>query len=85
LSNNRLVLKAAAVSHVNKTILQKAPYFLLAILKSKNFLTNLQLQITLRVIKPLSKKIIDTKMFDKKEDALKWLLEYRIPEEQITM
>ena len=82
-SNNRLSLKAAAISHVNRTIIEKAPYFLLAILRSKNFFTNLQLQATLSTGKSLSKKFIDAKMFDTKADALTWLLEYDIPSEYI--
>src|SRR5947207_12221821 len=36
LSNNKLSLSVAAVGNVNKAILQKVPYFLVAILKSKN-------------------------------------------------
>ncbi|NBP70713.1 MAG: hypothetical protein EBU52_18490, partial [Cytophagia bacterium] len=51
-------LRAAAVNNINSLVIEKAPYFVLAIIKSKNLFENLATQTALKMAMPLSKKFL---------------------------
>jgi hypothetical protein len=79
MKNLGLSLRAAAVNSLNELIFAKAPFFLLAIVKSKHAFDNVATQTALKLSKPLSKKFLDGKMFSTREEAVIWLNEFNTP------
>ncbi|NBP68709.1 MAG: hypothetical protein EBR30_05250 [Cytophagia bacterium] len=77
-----LSLRAAAVNNVNKLVIAKAPYFVLAIIKGNDMFENLATQTALKMALPLSSKFLAGKMFENTEAerilARKWLVEYPV-------
>lgn len=80
-----LSLRAAAVNNIKMTVIDKAPYFILAIVKGNDLFENLATQTALKMALPLSSKFLAGKMFDCTEEAralaVNWLLEFQIPSE----
>lgn len=78
-----LSLRAAAVNNINKLLIAKAPYFILAIVKGNDLFENLATQTALKMALPLSPKFLAGRMFENTEAghaaALKWLIEYPAP------
>jgi hypothetical protein len=83
MSGYSLGLRAVAVNNLNKLIIAKAPFFVLAILKGDNLFENLGLQTALKMALPLSTKFLAGKMFgstvNEREAAVKWLIEFPPP------
>jgi hypothetical protein len=76
--NFGLSLRAAAVNNINELMFKKAPYFLLAIVKGKSTFDNMATQTAMNLARPLSKKFLDGKMFEKADEALEWLTLYKV-------
>lgn len=81
LSNFDLGSRAAAVKEFNSLVISKAPFFVLAVIRGKSMFENFATQAAIATAKPISKKFLDGKTFDTKEEAIKWLLEYEVPRE----
>lgn len=74
-----ITLRAAAINNLNELMLKRAPFFCVALVKSKSTFENLALQTALNAAIPLSKKFLDGKLFDSEAEAMKWLTEYPVP------
>ncbi|NBW34409.1 MAG: hypothetical protein EBR30_05200 [Cytophagia bacterium] len=78
LKNFSLPLRAIALNHLPKAIIEKVPFLLIAVVKSQSSFENMSTQIALNTAKTLSKKV-DGKMFDTLEQAYEWVTAYSIP------
>ncbi|NBP70712.1 MAG: hypothetical protein EBR30_05190 [Cytophagia bacterium] len=80
-----LSLRAAGVNNLDRLMIQRAPFFVLAIIKGPNLFENLATQTALKMALPLSKKFLAGEMFDSNEvgrkKALDWLLGFPVPSE----
>lgn len=76
LRNYNIDYRSSAVNNLQRLLLDKAPYFLLAAIKGPSVFENAGLQVAISVSKKLSKKFIDGKMFDERDAALQWLSGY---------
>lgn len=80
-----LSLRAIAVNNLNRLIVEKAPFLVLAIIKSGSLFENLATQTTLKMALPLSSKLLAGEMFDNtdagRRKALDWLAQYKVPQE----
>lgn len=77
--NFSLPLRAAGVNNMNGLMLQKMPFFLLAIAKGPNTFDNIATQTAMNLARPLSTKFIDGKMFSTPDEAITWLKTFEIP------
>ncbi len=79
IKNYKIGLRVTAINNF-KLMMDKAPYLLVAFVKGSNLFDNMATEAALKTVKPLSKKFLEGKMFEKKEEAIKWLTDYSIPE-----
>lgn len=76
MKNSSISLRAAAVNNIKPLMLDHAPYFLMAVVKGTNAFENLATQTAMNMAKAVSKKFIDGKMFETREQAVHWLTSY---------
>jgi hypothetical protein len=85
MKNFSISLRAAAVNNVGKLVIAKAPFFILAIIKSDSLFDNVATQTALKMSLPLSSKFLAGQMFENnqedKDKALQWLINYPVPKE----
>lgn len=79
LKNYGLGLRAIALNNLKVTTLDKAPYLLVAIVKSSSTFENLGIEVALKTARQLSKKMLDGRLFSTKEEAMEWLINYLVP------
>lgn len=76
-------LRAAAVTNINKLVIEKVPCFILAIIKGNDLFENLGMQTALKMALPLSSKFLAGKMFENTEaertSAMNWLVGFPVP------
>lgn len=79
LQNYTLGLRAIALNNLKASALDKAPYFIVAIVKSKSTFDNIAIEIAIKAAKQLSGKFLDGRMFSSRDDAMQWLCNYPVP------
>lgn len=81
--NYDITTRAAAVKAAPDLFFSKVPYLVLAAIKGNSLFENLSMQTAIAVTKPLSKKFLDGKLFEKQEEAASWLKDFPIPTEYL--
>lgn len=78
-------LRATAVNNVKRLVIEKAPYFLLAIIKGNNLFENMATQTALKMAMPLSSRFLGGQLFDNTDSdrtkAIEWLIQFSVPKE----
>ncbi|NBW34420.1 MAG: hypothetical protein EBR30_05255 [Cytophagia bacterium] len=81
LQNYGLGLRAIAINNLKITTLDKAPYLVVAIVKSKSVFENMAIEVALKGAKQLSAKFLDGKLFNTKDEAFEWLISFPLPDQ----
>ncbi|HEY0656113.1 MAG TPA: hypothetical protein VGD65_23425 [Chryseosolibacter sp.] len=83
LQNFSVELRASAINNFRRLIANRIPYLLLAIVKPRELITDITLEVALDLAKPLSRKFIDGQIFLNEKEALNWLLAYPVLTETV--
>lgn len=78
MKNFNIPTRMAVVRNLKRIFLDKIPFLVLAVVKGKSVFENMTMQLAISASMPLSNKFLDSKMFDCREDAVKWLLSHRV-------
>lgn len=78
-----IALRAAAVNNVNRLVIEKIPFFVLAIIMGNSLFENMATQTALKMALPLSPKFLGGRMFDNTETerkkAIEWITQFSVP------
>jgi hypothetical protein len=74
LTNYGLSLRSAVINNLNKALISKQQYFVLAMVRSKSKFDNVATEIALKSALQLSSKFKAGKMFDTLREAEEWII-----------
>jgi hypothetical protein len=73
LSHFDIPSRVAVVKNLPAIFLDKIPFLVLAVVKGPSLFENMTMQLAIAATMPLSKKFLDSKLFDTPEQANQWL------------